>query len=160
MRVWLTAFAMIGVFVADQATKRVIELQLEPHSSVPVSGNFNIVLFYNRGVSFGLLSSESPYSPYVLALIGLVATIGFAVWAFRTESPLQKAALALIVGGAASNVVDRLDDGAVTDFLDFYIGALHWPAFNLADSAIVCGVGALLLESFFPVAVKAKGPAR
>lgn len=156
MRVWLTALTMAGVFAADQASKRLIEARLEPYSSIPLLDNFNLVLIYNRGVSFGLLSFQSSYAPYILALFGLVITIGLAVWAFRAESPLQGAALAFVVGGAGSNVVDRLDDGAVTDFLDFYIGALHWPAFNLADTAIVCGVGALLLDSLFPAAFRTR----
>ena len=151
---------MVGAFAADQATKRVVETQLEPYSSISVLSGFNLVHIYNRGVSFGLLSSDSPYAPYVLALFGLVVSVGLAVWAFRSESLLQRVALALIVGGAASNVLDRLDDGAVTDFLDFYIGALHWPAFNLADVAIVCGVGALLLESLFPAVFRTKEPAQ
>lgn len=159
MRVWPTALTMAGVFAADQASKRAVEAQLEPYSSVPVLDIFNVVLFYNRGVSFGLFSSGSAYVPYILAAFGLAVTIGLAVWAFRTESPLQKAALAFIVGGAASNVLDRLEEGAVTDFLDFHIGALHWPAFNLADAAIVCGVGVLLLESLLP-AFRTKEPAR
>jgi signal peptidase II len=73
-----------------------------------------------------------------------------AVWALKTDSSARQIALAAIVGGAAGNVLDRLDDGAVTDFLDFYIGTHHWPAFNLADVAIVCGGVALLLESAFP----------
>ena len=160
MRVWVTALVMAGAFAADQVTKRIIEIKLEPYSSIPVLSGLNLVHIYNRGISFGLLSFDSPYAPYILALFGLVVSVGLAVWAFRSESLLQRGALALIVGGAASNVLDRLDDGAVTDFLDFYIGALHWPAFNLADVAIVCGVGALLLESLFPAAFKTKEPAQ
>ena len=156
MRIWITCSIVAAVFAADQGSKRLIEAQLEPYSIIPIVNGFNLVHIYNRGVSFGLLSSESPYAPYILAVLGLAVTIALAVWAFRTESPLQRAALAAIVGGASSNVLDRLDDGAVTDFLDFYISALHWPAFNLADAAIVCGVGALLLESLFPAAFKPK----
>ena len=151
---------MAGAFAADQGTKHIVESQLEPYSSIPLLSGFNLVHIYNRGVSFGLLSSDSPYAPYILALFGAVISVGLAVWAFRSESLLQRVALALIVGGAASNVLDRLDDGAVTDFLDFYIGALHWPAFNLADVAIVCGVGALLLESLFPAAFRTREPAQ
>ena len=156
MRIWITGCIVAAVFAADQGSKHLVEAQLAPYSIIPVVNGFNLVHVYNRGISFGLLSSDSPYAPYILALFGLAVTIALAVWAFRAESPLQQAALATIVGGALSNVLDRLDDGAVTDFLDFYIGALHWPAFNLADTAIVCGVGALLLESLFPAAFKPK----
>ena len=160
MRFWAIGLIMAGAFAADQATKRVVESELEPYSSIAVLTGFNLVHIYNRGVTFGLLSSDSPYAPYLLALFGVVVSVGLAVWAFRSESLLQRVALALIVGGAASNVVDRLDDGAVTDFLDLYIGTLHWPAFNLADVAIVCGVGLLLLESLFPAAFKTKEPSQ
>ena len=145
---------MAGVVAVDQASKGLIEARLDPHTSVPILENFSLVLGYNRGVSFGLLSSEAPYTPYILSLFALVVTLWLGVRAFRTESPLQRGALAFIVGGAASNVIDRLRDGAVTDFLDFHIGALHWPAFNFADVAIVCGIGALLLESLFPATFK------
>ena len=156
MRVWLTALIMAGVFAADQWSKRLIESRFEPFSTTPVLEKFNLVLIYNRGVSFGLLSSGDAYAPYVLALFGSIVTVALAVWAFRTGSPLQASALASISGGAASNVVDRLIDGAVTDFLDFHVGALHWPAFNLDDIAIVCGVGALLLESVLPATFRTK----
>ena len=156
MRVWLTALIMAGIFAVDQWSKRLIESRFEPFSTTPVLENFNLVLVYNRGVSFGLLSSGAAYAPYILALFGSIITVALAVWAYRTGSSLQASALASISGGAASNVLDRLIDGAVTDFLDFYVGALHWPAFNLADIAIVCGVGALLLESLFPASVRTK----
>ena len=156
MRVWVTALTMAGVFAGDQWSKRLIESRFEPYSTTPVLENFNIVLFYNRGVSFGLFSSEAAFAPYLLALLGAVMTLALAVWAFRTESLLQRAALAFIAGGAASNVLDRLADGAVTDFLDFHVGALHWPAFNLADMAIVCGVAALLLRSLLPAGFRTR----
>lgn len=160
MPAWMAALTMAGAFAADQATKHLVEMKLEPYSSIPVLSGFSLVHIHNRGVSFGLLSSNSFYAPYILALFGLVVSVALAVWAFRSESLLQRGALALIVGGAASNVLDRLDDGTVTDVLDFYIGALHWPAFNLADVVIVCGVGTLLLESLFPAAFETKEPAQ
>ena len=160
MVAWATSLTMAGVFAADQALKHVVEQRLDPYAAIPVMSNFNLVLVYNRGVSFGLLSSQSPFAPYILAFAGLLITIALSIWAFRTDSLLQRAALALIVGGAASNVVDRLVDGAVTDFLDLHVGTLHWPAFNLADTAIVCGVCALLVEGLFPAASNAKDHAQ
>jgi signal peptidase II len=134
-------------FAGRSGPKRLIENMIEPYSSIKVFSSFDLIHIYNRGVSFGLLDFSSSWGPYLLPFVCITA--GLAAWAFRTESPVQRYALALIVGGASSNVLDRLDDGAVTDFLDFYIGAYHWPAFKLADAAIVCGVAAVLLEARF-----------
>lgn len=147
---WALAF-MTAVLVTDLATKRFIEAVLvdSPHV-IPVLPFFNLTLGYNRGVSFGLLSSDYPYTPYILALLATVIAGVFTVWLLRSESGIQKLGLAAIVGGALSNVFDRLEDGAVTDFLDFYVGAYHWPAFNVADTAITCGVAILLIESVWP----------
>jgi signal peptidase II len=111
---------------------------------IPVVPSFNITLGYNRGVSFGLLSSESPYAPYALAAFALVIVLSVALW--RSDRLVQTAGFAAIIGGALGNVVDRLGDGAVTDFLDFYVGQYHWPTFNLADTFIFCGV----IFLFFP----------
>lgn len=149
MRTGLIILIATAVFAADQASKRLIENLVEPNSIISVLSNFNIVLIFNRGVSFGMGSTLPPeYGPYILAILafGIVAILG--VWAFRSDSTMQQAGLAAMIGGAVSNALDRLEDGAVTDFLDFHISARHWPAFNLADVAIVCGVAALMLEGF------------
>ena len=133
----------------DLASKLLIESLIAPYSSIAVFSNFNLVHIYNRGTSFGLLQLEASYGPYILSLLALGIVVALAVWAYRTHSAFQRCALALIIGGAASNAADRLDDGAVTDFLDLYIGIYHWPAFNLADIAIVCGVAAMVLAPHF-----------
>jgi len=86
----------------------------------------------------------------------LAIVAGLLIWIHRSDSRLTASALGLVVGGALGNLLDRLRQGAVTDFLDFYIGSYHWPAFNLADVAIVCGVGLLLMES---ILVKGKAKA-
>jgi len=156
MRTLLMGLISAAALAVDQVSKRLIEGTIEPYTSVNVLSNFDLVHTSNRGMSFGLFASDSPFSPYILSFIGLCIIVFLGVWAFRSDSAVQRAALALIIGGAASNVLDRLDDGAVTDFLDFYIGAYHWPAFNLADAAIVCGVAALLLETSLPPAFRKK----
>tara|TARA_R110000787_G_scaffold215896_1_gene325071 strand:- start:399 stop:875 length:477 start_codon:yes stop_codon:yes gene_type:complete len=137
-----------AVLAGDLITKHFIEATLVNNArDIAVTPFFNLALGYNRGVSFGLLKSDSFYAPYILAAIAVVIAVGLTVWLFRSESDVQKLGLAAIVGGAVGNAVDRLKDGAVTDFLDFYVGTYHWPAFNVADVAIVCGVTALLIEA-------------
>lgn len=150
---WLAApiALSIGVFVLDQATKRLAEAVFsESMRAIAVAPFFNLVLSHNRGISFGLLRSEHPYAPYVLVFVALTIVVGLAVWLWRSDRAIERLGLSAILGGAISNVVDRLEDGAVTDFLDFYVGTYHWPAFNLADTAIFCGVVALLFASVWP----------
>lgn len=137
-----------AVLVGDYVTKLFMEDYLTGVGhKVPVTSFFDLTLGYNRGIGFGLLSSNSDFAPYILATIALLIAFGLTVWLWRNESLPQKFGLAATVGGALGNAIDRLQDGAVTDFLDFYVGAYHWPAFNLADVAIACGVGGLLIGS-------------
>lgn len=135
-------------FAVDQASKWVIlNLVMVPPQVIPVTGFFNLVLGRNTGVSFGLFS-DAP--PWVLVAFTTAVVFGLLIWIQRADSRLTAVALGLIVGGALGNLVDRLQHGAVTDFLDFYLATHHWPAFNLADVGIVSGVGLLLLESLLP----------
>ena len=149
-RTLLPSIVFAATFGADIASKRLVEANMDLGTVITMISNFNLVYVVNRGISFGLFASDSAYSPYLLSLAGLLIIIFMAAWALRTDSLVQRLSLALITGGAAGNVLDRLDDGAVTDFLDFYIGAYHWPSFNFADIAIVCGVATLLLDSILP----------
>jgi signal peptidase II len=136
-------------FAADQLSKSwVIEHLLgSPERIVLVTSFFNLVLGWNRGVSFGMLSGLA-LAPWTLALLAVVVAGGLLVWLCRTDSWLVSAGLGLVIGGALSNAHDRLRYGAVTDFLDFHVAGWHWPAFNLADTGIVCGVAALVLDGF------------
>ena len=132
-------------FLLDQATKWwILNHVMDPPQIIPVTGFFNLVLGFNTGVSFGLFG-EAPAWLLMAFILPMVA--GLLVWMTRTDSRLTAIALGLVVGGAFGNLLDRLRHGAVTDFLDFYVGAYHWPAFNFADVAIVSGVGLLLIES-------------
>ena len=135
----------LGGFFLDQATKWwILNHVMEPPRVIPVTGFFNLVLGFNTGVSFGLFG-EAPAWLLMAFILPMVA--GLLVWMTRTDSRLTAIALGLVVGGAFGNLLDRLRHGAVTDFLDFYVGAYHWPAFNFADVAIVSGVALLLIES-------------
>src|SRR5215470_4763362 len=114
-----------------------------------VTSFFNLVLTYNRGISFGLFNGGAGFNAAVFSLAAAVIVGMLAVWLRRASSPLLGLAIGLVIGGAVGNVIDRLRLGAVVDFLDFHIGSAHWPAFNLADSAICIGVAAMLLDGFF-----------
>jgi signal peptidase II len=115
---------------------------------------FNLVLTLNRGMSFGLFNAGPAdgggYNAVVFSLAAAIIVAGLIYWLTRVSSPLLTIAIGLIVGGAVGNVVDRLRHGAVIDFLDFHTGYWHWPAFNLADSAICLGVAIMLFEGLLP----------
>ncbi|EKS38588.1 signal peptidase II [Afipia broomeae ATCC 49717] len=132
----------------DQATKWwILEYAMKPPEALRIAPFFNLVLGWNRGVSFGLWGGHE-LPPWTLALLsGSIAT-SLLVWLFRTDNRLVATGVALIVGGAFGNVLDRLRHGAVTDFLDFHLWGWHWPAFNMADVGVVCGAALLILESF------------
>ena len=110
---------------------------------------FNLVMVWNQGVSFGLFSGDTDYGPLLLVVLALGISAGFGVWLFRSDSRLQMTGLAMVIGGAIGNVIDRLRFGAVMDFLDVHMFGYHWPAFNVADSAIVIGIGVLMVHALF-----------
>jgi signal peptidase II len=111
-----------------------------------VTSFFNLALTYNRGISFGLFNGGAGLNALVFSLAAAAIVAVLIYWLSRASSPFLAVAIGLIIGGAVGNVIDRLRLGAVVDFLDFHYGALHWPAFNLADSAICVGVGIVLLD--------------
>ena len=115
---------------------------------VEVTPFFNLVAVWNRGVSFGLLASNDPMTPYYLSAFAVAVVVGLAVWLSRATSPLMRISLGLIIGGAIGNVIDRIRYNAVVDFIDWHVAGYHWPAFNIADSAISIGVVFLLFDSF------------
>ena len=139
-----------GTLILDRMTKTWIQDQFALHESASViDGFFNITYVQNTGVAFGIFSSiVSPVKSVLLSVFTAFAAI--LVVAYSVRSParnrLLQVALALILGGALGNLYDRLAYGYVVDFLEFYIGTYHWPAFNIADSAITIGVVLLALE--------------
>lgn len=142
---WGVATAALA-FALDQATKWwVLAHLMDPPRTIPVTPFFNLVLGWNRGVSFGLLSADHPATPWLLSFLALAIIAGFVVWATHDQRPVMAASIGFVAGGALGNVVDRLRHGAVTDFLDFHVTGYHWPTFNLADTMIFIGVALLLL---------------
>jgi signal peptidase II len=144
MRHFLIALA---VFILDRFTKWLVIRHIVLEDSVPVvPGFFRLTHLENPGAAFSLFA-DSPSALKTGLLIAVsvtaLAVVALLLWFRRNTFNITTVALSLIMGGALGNLWDRLSDGKVTDFLDFYIGAHHWPPFNLADSAIV--VGALLL---------------
>lgn len=135
--------AAVLAIVVDQATKALIVANSATLSSgYPVVPGFNLIYSRNDGVAFGLLGGVPWWSLVVLALI-ICAWI--LVLMLRTQNRVEAMAYGLVIGGALGNVLDRVRHGAVTDFLDLYVGSMHWPAFNLADALLVTGFAILLL---------------
>jgi signal peptidase II len=139
--------------VLDQLTKMmVVESLLLYESREIIPGFFNLVYVTNSGAAFSLLADmNSPWRHYFFLSIGSAALVGLTVvyWKLRKVSCFYSWSLALIAGGAAGNLIDRVRFGAVIDFLDFYVGNYHWPAFNVADSAICVGAVLFILTNIF-----------
>ena len=146
----------LGLFVAvlaiglDQVTKWwILASVMDPPRVINVTPFFNLVLVWNRGISFGMFSNESMAGVWVLSLLALII-VGFLLnWLRKAESTRVAVSLGLIIGGALGNVIDRVVHSAVLDFLDFYIGSVRWPAFNAADSFITVGAILLIVDSLF-----------
>lgn len=140
----------VTALVLDQASKLwILESVMQPPSVIEVTPFFNIVLAWNRGVSFGMFNQQSEYGPFLLTGLAVAIIIGLTVWLWRATTRASVLALGMIIGGAAGNVADRVQYGAVVDFLDFHVAGYHWPAFNIADSAVCVGAVILVLESLF-----------
>jgi signal peptidase II len=133
--------------VADQLTKAAALSALSQGIAVPVFPGFNLTLGFNEGASFGMMGGVMAGKPLVMAALTGALTLAFAVMAFRAQHPLERAGYGLVAGGALGNIIDRLRQGAVTDFLDFYWRDWHWPTFNVADIAITLGAVLILAAS-------------
>ncbi len=140
----------LAVVFADRASKWLVAGRMTLHDSVSVlPGFFQVTYVQNSGAAFGLFAeSRSEWTSAMLVLFSLMALIVVSVMLWKNSHSLTVTGigLALIMGGALGNLWDRLLYGRVVDFFDFYIGTYHWPAFNIADSAIVVGAGLLVLE--------------
>jgi len=131
----------------DQASKFwLFWFVLNDVDEIEVTPFFSLVKRQNLGISFSFLSTDHPMGPWVLAGLALAISVILLIWLMRTADRLAAIGLALIIGGAFGNIIDRIGLGAVQDFLLFHWREWAWPAFNLADSAITVGVGLLLLE--------------
>ncbi len=150
---------LLGLIVAffsaifDLLSKRYIFAMLEniglrdniEHPQIKVFDFFNIVHVWNRGVSFGMFN-QLENSHIIFSVLQFLIIFVLFFWLYRNEKLHSSWALGLIIGGAFGNLIDRIRNGAVADFLDFHIGSYHWPAFNLADSCVFIGVMILLFD--------------
>jgi signal peptidase II len=138
------------VIVLDQIVKAMVRSALELHDSVEViPGFFNLTRVHNYGAAFGLMNAaDFPFKTVVMSVVAAVALSSLAWYgaSLPPEQPLARVGLALIVGGAAGNLIDRLNDGYVLDFFDFYWSGWHFWAFNVADAAITVGVSLMILD--------------
>lgn len=142
-----------GVVFLDQVTKYIIQMNLALHDSITVVARFfNITHILNPGGAFGFFASQTPgLRKFVFLFLSSVVAL-FVLWFYRRcarEYIFLSYGLSLIFGGAIGNLIDRFRYGLVIDFLDFYIGSYHWPAFNVADSAITIGMGILIYHIVF-----------
>ncbi|MBU0483158.1 MAG: signal peptidase II [Proteobacteria bacterium] len=142
----------LAVVLADQLTKWWVMESFMPHESkVIIAGFFDLTFITNTGAAFGLFAGEQTMGRQIFFVaVGVVALIALAL-IFRqqkNQSCFFSWAIGLVAGGALGNMIDRLRFGSVVDFLDFYVSNYHWPAFNVADSAITVGVGFFLLDAF------------
>ena len=146
---WLALSALLAVL--DQLSKYVMTRVLVFGNGIEVTPFFNLALVYNRGAAFSFLSSASGWQRELFIAIALIAS-GWVVYLLRRypRQTLFCFALSLILGGAVGNVIDRLLLGVVVDFLDFHLAGYHWPAFNIADSAITCGAALLIWDGLRP----------
>lgn len=148
------------IIVLDQLSKWwVVEKLMRPEGvadtpffspvRIAVLPVFDLVMAWNRGVSFGVLNNDGRWNAVLLSVLSIAISIGLLLWMRKAQSKLVLLALGGIIGGALGNVVDRIRWGAVADFLDVHVMGYHWPAFNLADSAISVGAVLLVLDALF-----------
>ena len=119
---------------------------MSPPRIIEVTSFFNIVMVWNKGASFGLLSSQSPWTQILLGGLAVAISIVLVVWLMKAQNRWLAVSLGLVIGGALGNAIDRAVYRAVADFLDFHVAGYHWPSFNVADIAITIGVIMLLLD--------------
>ena len=137
------------ILILDQLTKAWMLVVFQPYEVLAVLPVFNLTLVFNEGAAFSFLHDAGGWQRWFFIGLTSVISVGLLVWLLRLKASerLTGFSLALILGGALGNLVDRLRMGKVTDFLDFHWQQWHWPAFNLADSAITGGVGLMLYAS-------------
>ncbi len=137
------------VFILDWCSKYAALTYLDKHIPLEVTPFFNFYLTFNPGISFSLFVAQNTYDSWLLTAMACLICF-FILYMFRKEKNKKtKFALMLILGGALGNIFDRIRYGAVIDFLDFHIAQYHWPAFNLADSAICIGVMIIICQTLW-----------
>lgn len=126
-------------------------INIDEVGMIKVTDFFNLVMVWNKGISFGMLNHENihEYQPLLLSLLSIAVVAILFFWLKKAQNKFQVWGIGLVIGGALGNVIDRTLYGAVADFLDFHVAGYHWPAFNFADSFICVGVFLLVLEGLF-----------
>lgn len=147
--VWLLFSVLI--IVLDLWTKQIATDNLTLYRPVEINSWLNMMLAHNYGAAFSFLSQAGGWQRWFFTGLAAVVSLILIVWLFRLNAKERMTGLALsmIIGGAIGNLVDRVNHGYVVDFIDVYYKTHHWPAFNLADSAITCGIILLLVDGFF-----------
>lgn len=146
----LGTLVALVVLAADLGSKLWVlhGLDLATVGSIEVLPVLELVLVWNRGISYGLLEQDTPTGRWLLVGVTVVATVALAIWMLRTRSRMTAASLGLVVGGAVGNGIDRVAYGAVVDFVHLHAGSFSWYVFNVADAAIVLGAAGLVIEAF------------
>lgn len=148
LKSWL--WISLLVIVLDQVTKLLADNMLGYHQPVAIMPMFNLTLLYNTGAAFSFLSDAGGWQRWFFIVLSITISIVLIIWLHRLkpQQKLQMTAIALILGGAIGNLIDRSIYGHVIDFIDVYYKVHHWPAFNIADSAISIGAVLLIIDSF------------
>lgn len=147
----------LTILVVDQATKYLVHTYTPYGWSQPVTSFFNLVHAWNYGAAFSFLADAGGWQRFFFGGVALVVSVWLAFMLRRPALRSEHLAYALILGGALGNGLDRAFRGYVVDFLDFHVRGWHWPAFNVADMAIVCGAALLMYSAFRPPASAQKG---
>lgn len=143
---WLSLF----VVLSDQASKLLVDHKMRLYESIPLIPHFQLTYLRNEGAAFSFLSQAGGWQRWFFIILAVVASSLICFWLLklRREQKAEAIGWSLVLGGAIGNLIDRAVLGYVIDFLDVYYGSWHWPAFNIADSAITVGVAMLLWNSF------------
>jgi signal peptidase II len=143
---WVSFLAL----VLDQVSKIAVTNSMELRESIDIMPFFNLTYVRNTGAAFSFLADAGGWQRWLFAGLALIISVAIGIWMTRLKQQevLLAVALSLVLGGAVGNLIDRVAYGYVIDFLDVYYQSWHWPAFNIADSAICVGVFLMLLESF------------
>ncbi len=138
------------VIIFDQITKYIADTRLDYYAPVKVFAGLNMTLVYNKGAAFSFLSDAGGWQRWFFMTLSIGISVALIYWLrqLKQEQVILRTALALILGGAIGNLIDRALFGYVIDFIDVYYSTYHWPAFNIADSAITVGAGLLILDMF------------
>jgi len=134
----------IAALIPDQISKILILKHIAEDTAVPVTPFMNLVLVWNKGISFGMFNNENSSFGWIFIVISVAMVLGLTAWLLISKDKFTAISLGLIIGGAVGNIIDRVRLGAVVDFIDVYVSKYHWPAFNIADSCIAIGACIML----------------